>query len=1003
MQRYRYQHGDHPLEGYTIQRAAGRGGFGEVYYALSDSGREVAIKAVQNYEQIELRGITQCMNLKSPHLVTIFDVKYNDRGQPFVIMEYVSGPSLRTLLTESPGGLGKQKAAFFLREIAKGLSYLHECGIVHRDLKPGNIFYENGYVKVGDYGLTKAIGATRHSGHTITVGTVHYMAPEIGAGKYNFGIDIYALGVLLYEMLTGEVPFAGESPAEILMKHMSAEPELKNIEEPFAGVIKKALAKDPDERYQSVQEMVEDLFGQENIRNSVSHFSPEELSIVAQQVAAKANIDEKTQKPKTDTPAQRDAGNRSSENAQDVFGRIDTIGRKVADRVDSKVDNILGAKKARIPGLTDPIQPNQRYFLAFISALIVSVGASFLQVKHVSPLIALYILMLINICTVTILLIQQRHFTKHEHESRWIEKIITSLSVAVIVGFTSLIFHFEQSKSTFISMFLPMLLVDWRRMSLPDRRKRLSLGIAFWAGILGAISGKIFLHSPIMIGAVMAGTSLAVQAISAFGQSEKNIFDKHKSDKKIQLHNSLASGEVPKSLRLTWLIASLISFGFGLFFVISGSMKYVPNDFALGVTAGVNGLILSVFFFIGACRSRFTGWYRYLIKPAIMVACVLVIVASSIYMGCANLNSEQFAISLFLIIFPAIAFIVVMVIPARVIVGDAPKPSSAKVSPKPPHIKIPHVESGISVFKRFWALLFSAGGFFGFFGLHRFYVGKIGTGILWFFTGGLFLVGQIIDVIMILTGQFEDCYGLPLLMWHNKEELGEKAHFVKTPVPEYEAAEQKKEPVHEIPLTPAVEAQQQPAPEKPTTVVIRESFHPFAFLCSGIGSILMFLAILLGIAVGLKVPYFISAGWPSQQLATELEQFFGYSSWPALLMRLGTMFTYILALLAAVFVVLGRRHLGARHLVRALLGFIALILAFAAFSGASAGIYYNDVVNLLTVHQYGPAIERLLQSWQGEETIFIAMFLFLVSIVVLAWPPRRKQNILTASQIQGVS
>ena len=299
MQRYMYQHGDHPLEGYTIQRAAGRGGFGEVYYALSDSGREVALKAVQNYEQIELRGITQCMNLKSPHLVTIFDVKYNDKGQPFVIMEYVSGPSLRTLITESPGGLGKQKSAFFLREIAKGLSHLHECGIVHRDLKPGNIFYENGYVKVGDYGLTKAISASRHSGHTITVGTVHYMAPEIGAGKYNFGIDIYALGVLLYEMLTGDVPFLGESPAEILMKHMTSEPELKNIDEPFAHVIKKAMAKDPDARYQSVQEMVEDLFGEDNIRNSVSQFSPEELSVIAQKVAEKAKIDES---PKAQTP-----------------------------------------------------------------------------------------------------------------------------------------------------------------------------------------------------------------------------------------------------------------------------------------------------------------------------------------------------------------------------------------------------------------------------------------------------------------------------------------------------------------------------------------------------------------------------------------------------------------------------------------------------------------------------------------------------------------------------
>jgi len=372
-------------------------------------------------------------------------------------------------------------------------------------------------------------------------------------------------------------------------------------------------------------------------------------------------------------------------------------------------------------------------------------------------------------------------------------------------------------------------------------------------------------------------------------------------------------------------------------------------------------------------------------------------------MGCANLNRDGFTILLFLIIFPAVAFFVVMVVPARVIVGNAPKPSSAKVSPKPAYIKTSQVKPGISVFKRFWALLLSAGGFFGVFGLHRFYVGKIGTGILWFFTGGLFLVGQIIDVIMIMTGNFKDCYDLPLLMWHDKDELGERASFIQMPVPEYKAAVEKEQIDREIPPAPAVEAQQQPASGKPTTVIIRESFHPFAFLFSGLGSILMFLAILLGIIVGLKIPYFIAAGWPNQQLASELERFFGYSSWPVLLMRLGTMFTYILVLLAAVFVVLGRRHLGASHLVRALLGFVALILAFSAFSEASGGIYYDDVVNLLNSQQYGPAIERLLQSWQGEEIIFIALILFLVSIVILAWPPRRKQNILTASQIQGVS
>jgi len=306
MDTYQYKCGDRPLEGYTIQRAAGKGGFGEVYYAISESGRQVALKAIQSYEQIELRGISQCMNLKSPHLVTIFDVKHNDQGRPFVVMEYVSGPSLADLLKESPGGLGTQKAAFFLREIGKGLSFLHECGIVHRDLKPGNIFYENGYVKIGDYGLTKAIGAPNVS-QSINVGTVHYMAPEIGTGQYGRSIDIYSLGVLFYEMLTGQVPFLGSSLPEIFAKHWTAAPDLTNIDEPFARVIKKALAKDPAERYQSVQAMVEDVFGPEHVRNSVSQFAPEELSVVAEHTAQKMQAARQQERPQPGTLAQGEA------------------------------------------------------------------------------------------------------------------------------------------------------------------------------------------------------------------------------------------------------------------------------------------------------------------------------------------------------------------------------------------------------------------------------------------------------------------------------------------------------------------------------------------------------------------------------------------------------------------------------------------------------------------------------------------------------------------------
>lgn len=274
---YTFKHGDRPLDDYTIQRAVGRGGFGEVYYAMSDGGREVALKYLRENPQVELRGVSHCINLKSPHLVSIFDVKKNADGEYFIIMEYCSGPSLRDLLIAEPNGFGVEKAAFFAREIGKGLAYLHERGIVHRDLKPANIFYDDGYVKIGDYGLSKFISVSRHSAQTASVGTVHYMAPEIGSGNYSRGVDIYALGVMLYEMLCGKVPFEGSSMAEVLMKHLTSQPELDNLPQPFARVIRKALEKDPKDRYQTVEEMVDEMLAGEEIQKSLAGFSPRSL------------------------------------------------------------------------------------------------------------------------------------------------------------------------------------------------------------------------------------------------------------------------------------------------------------------------------------------------------------------------------------------------------------------------------------------------------------------------------------------------------------------------------------------------------------------------------------------------------------------------------------------------------------------------------------------------------------------------------------------------------
>jgi hypothetical protein len=255
--KFTYATSARPLEGFTIKRGIGVGGFGEVYYAVSDAGKEVALKRIQRHLDIELRGVGQCLNLKHPNLVSLFDIKYDDQGEAWVVMEYVNGESLRDVLDRCLEGMPIPEAHRWFLGLAAGVAYLHDRGIVHRDLKPGNIFSDEGMVKIGDYGLSKFISASRRSGQTESVGTFHYMAPEIGRGSYGKQIDIYALGIILFEMLTGRVPFEGESTQEIIMKHLTADPDLSHVPSAFREPIRRALMKDPEKRYRSVGEMVE--------------------------------------------------------------------------------------------------------------------------------------------------------------------------------------------------------------------------------------------------------------------------------------------------------------------------------------------------------------------------------------------------------------------------------------------------------------------------------------------------------------------------------------------------------------------------------------------------------------------------------------------------------------------------------------------------------------------------------------------------------------------------
>lgn len=247
--RYTFGSGARPLDGYTIKRAIGRGGFGEVYYATSDAGKEVALKLITRNLEVERRGSVQCINLKCQNLVTLYDLRENDEGDTFVIMEYVNGPSLANILTQHPGGLPPEAIRAWLNGMVEGVAYLHDHGIVHRDLKPANIFMENGVVKIGDYGLSKAISQSKgETGHSECVGTCHYMAPETSTGKYQKPIDIYAIGVILYEMVSGRVPFDGESVGEVLMKHLTSRPDLSCLPQPYRAVVERALAKDPNHR-----------------------------------------------------------------------------------------------------------------------------------------------------------------------------------------------------------------------------------------------------------------------------------------------------------------------------------------------------------------------------------------------------------------------------------------------------------------------------------------------------------------------------------------------------------------------------------------------------------------------------------------------------------------------------------------------------------------------------------------------------------------------------------
>jgi eukaryotic-like serine/threonine-protein kinase len=256
---------------YRIQRKLGAGGMADVYLAEDQElGRRVAIKILDsrhaNDDQFIERFRREAKNaaaLNHPNIVSIYD-----RGEAentyYIAMEYLDGRTLKELIV-SRGAAPVNVTVEYARQILSALRFAHRHGIVHRDIKPHNVLVDGeGRVKVTDFGIARA-GTSQMTEAGSIVGTAQYLSPEQArGGEVDPRSDLYSLGVVLYELLTGKTPFDGETPVEIAMKHLSTAPKppsklRSDIPPELDKVVLRALAKNPDDRYQSADEMEADL------------------------------------------------------------------------------------------------------------------------------------------------------------------------------------------------------------------------------------------------------------------------------------------------------------------------------------------------------------------------------------------------------------------------------------------------------------------------------------------------------------------------------------------------------------------------------------------------------------------------------------------------------------------------------------------------------------------------------------------------------------------------
>ena len=258
---------------YEIIEKVGNGGMATVYKAIDKVlKRNVAVKILRDEfttdEEFIKRFETEAQSaarLTHPNIVSIYDVGV-DGNLYYIVMELIQGKTLKEIIVEERGPLPWKWSVNVAIQIASALETAHRNNIIHRDIKPHNIIItEDGIAKVTDFGIAKAVSNSTITAFGTTIGSVHYFSPEHARGGYTDAkSDLYSLGVVMYEMVTGRVPFDADTPVSVALKHMQEEPEEpielnKNIPTSINKIIMKALQKDTNLRYQTATEMLTDL------------------------------------------------------------------------------------------------------------------------------------------------------------------------------------------------------------------------------------------------------------------------------------------------------------------------------------------------------------------------------------------------------------------------------------------------------------------------------------------------------------------------------------------------------------------------------------------------------------------------------------------------------------------------------------------------------------------------------------------------------------------------